>query len=314
MTTYIMYGGKGGVGKTTVAAATARHIADTGTETLVVSTDPAHSLGDVFDRDIDPTPTAIDDDGGGLYALEVDPTHRFAAEYADTVDDVLAEVRRLGVGVDRDALPDVDGGTVIRSSELAVVDLLARYQDRDDWKYVVFDTAPTGHTLQLLRLPSILDSAVGTVLDLKSRVDTVGRTLSGLVARERDGTADAGFDRGDIDDLRSVLDRAGSALRSRTRFRPIMEPEQLSLLETTRLIDRLEDNEIGTDVVIANKVLTDIDRDCDLCSRRHERQRTILAKARHRFEVPVVTIPLLADPNGSDALHAVAESLAAADR
>lgn len=309
MTTYIMYGGKGGVGKTTVAAATARHMAEQGAETLVVSTDPAHSLGDVFDRDLDSTPTRIDADRE-LFGLEVDPTQRFDAEYADTFEDLLAEARSLGLRVDSDDLPEVEGSDVIGSGELAVVDLLARYQEDDEWDYVVFDTAPTGHTLQLLRLPEILDSTVGTVLEIKSRIDTVTNAVTGLLSDDEDD----GLDEEEIDDLRSVVERAAAALQERTLFRPVMEAERLSMLETDRLLGHLDEYDVGADVVVANKVLTDVDEDCDLCTRRRDHQQSVLEEARSRFEVPIATVPLLAEPDGPETLATVSEALANYDR
>jgi len=309
MTTYIMYGGKGGVGKTTVSAATARHMAGMGAETLVVSTDPAHSLGDVFDRELDSTPTRIDE-SLELYGLEVDPTQRFDAEYADTFEDLLAEARSLGLRVDSEDLPEVEGSDVIGSGELAVVDLLARYQEQGDWDYVVFDTAPTGHTLQLLRLPEILDSTVGTVLEIKSRIDTVTNAVTGLLSDEEND----GLDEEEIDDLREVVERAATALQHNTRFRPVMEAEQLSMLETERLLGHLQEYDVGADIVVANKVLTDVDEDCDLCTRRRDHQQSVMDEARSRFEVPIASVPLLAEPDGPEALEAVSEALANYDR
>lgn len=303
MTEFVLYGGKGGVGKTTVSSATAYHMAQAGGRVLLVSTDPAHSVGDVFDADLGPEPTRVREDCE-LFALEVDPEHRFDEKYADAFDSLVSKAESLGVDVGE---MDVDSRGVVGGEEVVVIDLLSRYVD-SDWDYVVLDTAPTGHTLRLLKLPDVLDSTIGTAVRVKSRIDSVTDTVSGLL---RDGDDEEPADeRIDYDGVRQRLEDVERVLTDpeRTRFRVVMEPEELSLAETRRLVEQLEDYDIPLDSIVINKVLTDIDEDCSLCSTRRDQQQAVIREAESTLSAPLVKVPLLE----SVAVEGVADRLAKA--
>ena len=299
MTEFVLYGGKGGVGKTTVSSATALHMAQAGGRVLLVSTDPAHSVGDVFAAELGPEPTRVRDDCE-LFALEVDPEHRFDEKYADAFDSLVSRAESLGVDVSG---VDVDSRGVIGGEEVVVVDLLSRYVD-SEWDYVVLDTAPTGHTLRLLKLPEVLDSTLGTVGRVVSRVDSVTSRVSGLLG-DRDGEDDGdGEGNGENGEGEETIDYEGVEQRlrevesvltdpQRTRFRAVMEPEKLSLAETERLVAQLEDYDIPLDSVVINKVLTDIDEGCSLCSTRRDRQQQVIEDAERSLSYPLVEVPLL---------------------
>jgi len=303
----LLYGGKGGVGKTTCASASALARARRGDRTLVISTDPAHSLGDVFDAPVKTEPTPVCDDRP-LYAVEVDPETRLGEKYAETFDTLVGEIERLGVDLPTRA--DLDARSVVGSDELAAVDLFGRYAADDDWDRVVFDTAPTGHTLRLLRLPRVLDSTLGRAAEIKSRVDAVTSTVTGLFSGDDTERLAAV----DIDGTRNRIERVAETLHDpeRTQFRAVMEPERLSLRETERLLDRLREEDIPVDCVVANKVLEDIDGSCSLCSARRERQADVLSAATDRFDAPLVTVPLLEAP-ADERVRAVADRFATDD-
>lgn len=289
MTEFVLYGGKGGVGKTTISSATALHMAQAGGRVLLVSTDPAHSVGDVFDAELGPEPTRVREDCD-LFALEVDPEHRFDEKYADAFDSLVSRAESLGVDVGD---VDIDSRGVIGGEEVVVVDLLSRYVD-SEWDYVVLDTAPTGHTLRLLKLPEVLDSTLGTVGRVVSRVDSVTSRVSGLIG---DGDGEDGEDEEQIDyeSMEQRLREVETVLTDpeRTRFRAVMEPEELSLAETRRLTDQLEDYDIPLDSIVINKVLTDIDEDCSLCSARRDEQQDVIGEAERTLDRPLVRVPLL---------------------
>lgn len=307
MTEFILFGGKGGVGKTTCASATALSLARDGQKTLVVSTDPAHSISDVFGVNAGPTPTSVDEENP-LFAVEVDPEHRFNEHYADTFNSLVSEVENLGVDVDTSEFSDLDGG-VIGSDEAVVIDLFAEYEESNEWDFVVFDTAPTGHTLRMLRLPEVLDSTVGTVLNIKSQVGSVTSTVTGFLKdsdKDERGLSDI-----NVDSTRNKLQRVSDILQNpgQTQFFAVMEPEGLSLHETRRLLEQLETYEIPVGGVIANKVLTDIDKSCTLCSSRYDEQQEILSDAEDDLDVPLLTIPLHESPPTGDQLHDVANRI-----
>jgi len=141
---YVLYGGKGGVGKTTMAAATALASANEGTATLVVSTDPAHSLSDTLGVEVPARPAQVFDDRP-LWAVEIDP------------DDALSQAGMFGQdGGFAGGMDALLGGTAGDSAddaammpgadEAAAMQLLLEYMDDERFDRVVVDTAPTGHT------------------------------------------------------------------------------------------------------------------------------------------------------------------------
>jgi arsenite-transporting ATPase len=304
---YVLYGGKGGVGKTTMAAATALASARGGTPTLVVSTDPAHSLSDTLEADVPPEPVEIREQ---LYAAEIDPE-------AALSDGPFAGENPLAGMLGGDAANPL-GASMPGSDEAAAIRLLMEYLDDLRFDRVVVDTAPTGHTLRLLELPEMLDSMVGKLLTMRERM---GGMLGGLFGDD---------DEEGIDGLREFSDRVErlrELLRdpARTDFRVVMVPEELSVRESERLLDRLRAFGIPVGTVVVNRVMQDpaelgIDAalvapnhaDCAFCARRWEVQRGALAQSQEFFrEYEVRRVPLFAEEvRGEQLLEVVAACLA----
>src|SRR3954447_10755699 len=144
----ILYTGKGGVGKTSVAAATARRIAASGRRVVVLSTDPAHSLADVLDQPVGSGPTDV---GGGLFAQQVqaqDELERNWSQMQGWLGGMLTER-----GVDRIAADELSvppGG-----DELFSLLQIKAHWDSGEWDAIVVDCAPTGETLRLLSFPDV---------------------------------------------------------------------------------------------------------------------------------------------------------------
>jgi arsenite-transporting ATPase len=312
MTRYVLYGGKGGVGKTTCAAATARRLADEGKETLVVSTDPAHSLSDSFDAPVSSEPTEIDI---GLWAVEVDPEEAME-EYRDAFEDVpqkLASGVGAGLGLDSEEVSEGMGGLfddamdAPGSNEAAAMYKFMEYMESDRWDYVVFDTAPTGHTLKLLRLPEVMDSMVGRLFRIRSQIQGVFGSLAGVF----------GEDDGEEDDRLETLKQRVESVREKlvdpeqTEFRVVLIPERMAVLETERLIDRLSRFDIPVRTVVINKVIEDVNEDCEFCQDRWEVQRKNLEVAQDKFQdLEVVRLPLMSEEvRGTEALEQVGERL-----
>ena len=204
---YTFFSGKGGVGKTTLAAATAVRTAEAGKRTLIVSTDPASNLADVFERLIGPRATEI---APNLFALEIDPDSA-TKEYGERA---LAPLRTV---LPPDAMKVLE--EQFRSActvEIASFDRFTDFLEGTEFDHVVFDTAPTGHTLRLLELPvdwsrHIEESARGT-----------GQTCIGPVAS--------------LQEAKSKYDRAISVLRDpgKTEFTLVCRPERTSVDELLR--------------------------------------------------------------------------------
>lgn len=309
MTEFVMFGGKGGVGKTTCASSTALSLAKDENETLVVSTDPAHSITDVFEKEIKSDPTKIRSDVP-LYAAEVDPQHRFEENYEETAEALINEASNIGVDIDTEQFEGLDGG-VIGSDEAAVIDLFNEYNNSDKWDYVVFDTAPTGHTLRMLKLPELLEGVFGTALNIKSTYEDVKGTVTSVIPGGSEEETEKDLEDVDVEETKNKLQVVSDLLQdpSKTQFFGVMEAEELSLLETNRLIRDLESYEIPVGGVFINKVLDDIDEDCSLCSSRYENQQEVIEDAESDIDYPLLQIPLQEDPPRGSDLDDIAERI-----
>jgi arsenite-transporting ATPase len=264
---YVFYGGKGGVGKTTCAAATGLALADRGERTLVVSTDPAHSLADAYGLDPGEGRRQVAED---LWMVEVGPA---AGErtYEAVLSTLAAELRSAGIRLDDDEIEQLfAAGVAPGSDELAALELLAGTLD-DDVDRVVVDTAPTGHTLRLLDLPDVLRETLAATDSLRGQVSRlVDRTRSAVF-----GPAYYAFGRGgdDEDSLSALADRVASVRdlvydSERAEFRVVTTPEPMAVAETRRFVEELEDDGVPVETVVVNRILRDADADCDRCRAR----------------------------------------------
>ena len=324
---YILYGGKGGVGKTTMAAATALASARDGTATLVVSTDPAHSLSDTLETEIPDEPARISEEIP-LYAAEIDPE---AAVQDDRFDDALGG--GLGDSPFGDMMGGGSGGAEVMdegpsqaempgSDETAAIRLLLEFFEDSRFDRIVVDTAPTGHTLRLLELPEMLDSMAGRMLRMRER-------LGGMLGSLGGDDSDAGS--GGLSTFAERIERLRERLRDpdRTDFRVVMVPEELSVRESERLLERLDEFDIPVGTVVVNRVMQDPKEvadlegefvapnhtDCSFCERRWQIQQRALARAQDVFRGHrVLRVPLLAEEvRGERLLRVVAACLVESD-
>ena len=328
---YVLYGGKGGVGKTTMAAATALASARDGTATLVVSTDPAHSLSDTLETDIPAEPTQIREDMP-LYAAEIDPEAALEdgpfAEDGGGLGGAGGALGGLGgmLGDAGDEMVDPLGGSMPGADEAAAIRLLIRYTDDPRFDRVVVDTAPTGHTLRLLELPDVMDSMVGKVLSLRERMSGMMDGLTDMIGGDGDIDPEEGLD--DLRVLSDRIERLRSVLQdpTQTDFRVVMVPEELSVLESERLLERLDEFDVPVGTVVVNRVMQDLTDvadveadwfvspsldDCEFCQRRWSVQRDALSRSQELFRGhDVRRVPLFADEvRGERALRVVAACL-----
>jgi len=342
---YVLYGGKGGVGKTTCAAATALASARDGTPTLVLSTDPAHSLSDTLETDIPGEPTRIRE-ADPLWAAEIDPEAATGGPFAADGEPAAPGDQAggdgpgaaggttgagdMGLGGMGELLGGgehpLSGGAMPGADEAAAVQLLLEYLDDPRFDRVVVDTAPTGHTLRLLELPEVMDSMVGRLLAFRETLSGMAGSLGGLFGGGDDADVEAGVD--DLRELSAKIERLRDALQdpSRTDFRVVLVPEEMSVVESERLLDRLGEFAIPVDTLVVNRVSEDLagvagfDEDwfvapdtehCEFCRRRWEVQRSALERAQPLFRGrDVKRVPLFAEPvHGETMLGVVAACL-----
>ncbi|MEZ3164768.1 TRC40/GET3/ArsA family transport-energizing ATPase [Halorubrum sp. RMP-47] len=335
---YVLYGGKGGVGKTTMAAATGLASAAGGVRTLVVSTDPAHSLSDTYETEIPAEPARIREDVP-LYAAEIDPDAAVDEGMFGADGDPLGGLGEMGDamgGMGGDGAADGEeglggllGGTMPGADEAAAMRQLLEYLDDPRFDRVVVDTAPTGHTLRLLQLPEIMDSMLGRVMKLRQRFSGMMDGIKGMFG----GGDDDPDPSADLEELRERIERLRAVLRdpAKTDFRVVMIPEEMSVVESERLVARLDEFGIPVNTLVVNRVMegvgdvtgedgAGIDPDwvvepnpdtCEFCARRWEVQQNALREATDLFRArEVKRVPLLANEvRGEAALRVVAACL-----
>lgn len=306
----LFFGGKGGVGKTTVTAAFGLLSARQGFRTLVVSTDPAPSTSDILQQQLTSEPLLLREN---LWAMEINPAtevDRYIAEVQRNVEDstpprLAAEVRRQ-IDIAR-----VSPG----AEEAALFERLARLLEEEavGFDRILFDTAPTGHTLHLLSLPETMTVWVSGLISRRQKYNALGRMwrkVAGAAAGDELPREDRVLTA--LTDRRKRFERARSVLIDvrQTAFTFVLTPERLPILETGRALDVLKRYRIPVGAVIANRTIP-ADADGEFMAHRRERESHYLAMIDEQFaEFTPYRIPLLStDVVGFDALSRVIETL-----
>jgi len=250
----LFLGGKGGVGKTTTASAVAVGQAQAGRRVLVVSTDPAHNLGHLWQREVGDSAVSLWRGAGSLDGLEIDPrrtTDAHLAQVGSTLRRLMPE--HLAKEVDRhlDLARDAPG-----THEAAVLERIAEAVETGlaDYDLVVFDTAPSGHTARLMALPEMMSAWTEGLLRRRDRADRFTGALSGLGVRDPKAERDSEIRRTLLrrrerfERLRSVLTDRGT-----TSFLLVLAAERLPVLETVELARTLRTLGVPVGGLIVNK-------------------------------------------------------------
>ncbi len=241
----ILFTGKGGVGKTTAAAGTATAAARAGHRTLVMSTDPAHSLADAFGVPIGGEPTPVAD---GLFVQQVDAQRRFEQSWAEIQGYLLSVLDAAGVDpITAEELTVLPGAEEV----LALLELRG-HATSGDWDVVVVDCAPTAETLRLLALPEALGWYMDRLFPMQRRMV---RALKPVLARAAgvpmpDDAAFGAFERlhRDLEQVREILTGKQASVRL------VLTPESVVVAEARRSYTMLSLFGYQVDGVIANRV------------------------------------------------------------
>ena len=244
-TRILLFTGKGGVGKTTCAAATAQRAAEQGKKTLILSSDPAHSLADALDRELGPEAQEVQD---GLFAQEVDLYYSMKKYWGHMRELMLTVFRWQGVdqiaAEEMAALPGMNEGSVLLWLEQALRE--------EDYDLIVVDSAPTGETLTLLTLPQVTQWWLAKAFPFqKLAVKSLGfgvRKTTGI-------PLDKGYE--ELEVIFEKLERVQEVLAttSTTSIRLVMNPEKMVIEEARRAYTYLQLYGYGVDSVVVNRVL-----------------------------------------------------------
>ena len=265
---YYMVGGKGGVGKTSLSSSLAVKFATAGHHTLLVSTDPAHSLSDSLAQDVTGgLPVAVEGTDGMLYAMEVDPDQAKAefaafAKQADVSAGAKDFMSSVGLGGLADQLGDLKLGELLDTpppgldEAIAIAKVVQFIKDEKYAKFtrIVFDTAPTGHTLRLLSLPDFLDASIGKIVRLRQKLTSAGDAVKSLF-----GVADEAQDEAvvKLERLKAQLQEVKDLFRNEdtTEFVIVTIPTVLGISESGRLLAELRKESVPARRLVVNQII-----------------------------------------------------------
>ena len=253
LTKYLFFTGKGGVGKTSIACATAVGLADKGKKILLISTDPASNLQDVFNQSLNGHSSEITEIPG-LTVVNLDP-EQAAAEYRERV---IAPFRgKLPESVIQNMEEQLSGSCTVEIAAFnEFSDFITDAQKQLEFDHIIFDTAPTGHTLRMLQLPS----AWSTFISESTHGASCLGQLSGLEERKE------------------IYKKAVETLSDTgtTRLMLVSRPEIAPLKEAARSSHELQLLGIKNQILIINGVLKQLDKNDSVSSQLHERQQKAL--------------------------------------
>lgn len=272
-TEFYFFSGKGGVGKTSMACATALRLSGK-RKVLLISTDPAHSISDSFGVKIGGRVKEI---RKNLFAVEIDPRLSME-EYKEKLMPLLPNpdfFKSLGLDMmDMVSTPGVD--------EIAAFDKFLQYMNSREYDVIIFDTAPMGHTLRLLSFPDVLESYIGKLIMLRARFES----LTGIVKRllpfgeepeRRINTKQA------MEEIKKRIQEAKKLLASRqTSYNMVMIPEEMSIIESERAVRVIRQYNIRMGKIIVNRIIPE-NPGCKFCNSKRKQQMERIREIKKRF-------------------------------
>jgi arsenite-transporting ATPase len=243
---FILFGGKGGVGKTTMAAATAMELAKE-KKVLIFTTDPAPSLTDIFGQPIGNQPTPIDG-MHNLFAMEINSKtvmQEFRVKYARDILEILQQ----GTPLSNKETEEMFSLDIPGIDELMGLMKIAEFMGCADYQAYIVDTAPTGHTLRLLTMSDLLDNWIKFLASLRWKYHTIARAFAGTKRMDR---ADK-F----LMEMKKGVKKVKALLQSpeRTEFVAVTIPEKMAISETEDLIKNLDHMRLASRHIIINNII-----------------------------------------------------------
>ena len=275
----ILFGGKGGVGKTTCASSTALYLAKD-FKTLILSTDPAHSLADSLGQKLGDQPKEIKAIKN-LSALEVN-AEKALSKFKTEHEDEIKKIVYTGTNLDAEDIDSAFALPIPGMDEVMGFKTMVDLIDETTFDKYIVDTAPTGHALRLLTSPKLLDEWIKMMAKMRWKYRYVVETFAGK------------YDPDEGDDflltMKKTVKKIESLLRDRSRceFIAVMTPEDMAILETERLINSLAKYGIKVRQLVINNVLRS--DGCKFCREKRKEQDKYINQIRMKFNGLITTI------------------------
>lgn len=275
---FILFGGKGGVGKTTMAAATAIELART-QKTLIFTTDPSPSLADSFGQAIGNEPTAVSG-VTGLYAMEID-AKKVLKEFKEEYGSEIVEILQQGTYLADEEVEELFQLDIPGIDEVMGFKKILDFMENSDFQVYLVDTAPTGHTLRLLMLPELLDKWVKFLAALRWKYHIV---TSQLTRKGRTTRADTS-----ILQLKQTVKRVKALLENarRTEFVVVTIAEKMAVCETEDLVKSLKQMRIPSRNMIINNIFPQ--EECEFIKQRRAYQEQYIRLVKEKFNTHTIT-------------------------
>ena len=265
---FILVGGKGGVGKTTTASSIAIAMAKRGKKVLVFSADPVHALPDTLNREIGDCVKAVKGIKN-LFALQLNP-ERLLQEYIQKHREVLMKIAEEGTYFDRRDIEQFLTLSLPGLDELMAIMKIMDLQKEHEFDHYILDTAPTGHTIRLLQLPSAMENWLRVLSKMKQKSTYIKSVLVGRYVKDE---ADRFLEEENarVKALQRLLTD-----EKRTQFIPVTIPEAMALEETQDLLETLKTSGIHVKNIVINNVIPPTN--CKTCSTRRREQLKYIKK------------------------------------
>ncbi len=296
----VIFGGKGGVGKTSCAIATALALSEK-FKTLLISTDPAHSVSDCLEQEI------------GFKVVKVDGTDNLSAieVVADEALSVFkaahhSELKKLLVtstSFDNEDIDDMLTLSIPGIDEIMSFKTIIDFIDEGEYEKYVVDTAPTGHALRLISSPKLLDAWIKVAAKMRWKYRYMITSFSGSYKQDEVDTF--------LLSLKRTVKRIENILKDETKceFIPVCIPEAMAIMETVRLLADLRKSQINARQIIVNNVM--VSDDCGFCKRRKAGQEKYIQQISEIFDnLNRAEVPVFAEEiKGKEALERLKRNL-----
>jgi len=291
----ILFGGKGGVGKTTCAACTGLYLAKNKKNTLLISTDPAHSLSDSLGLEIGSDIKRIK--GDGLSALEIS-AEKALSDFKIKYQEELKRLFDTSTYLDKEDIDSILALPIPGIDEVMGFKTITDLIEKGEFDKYVVDTAPTGHALRLLTLPRLLDEWIKVLAKMRWKYRYMVASFAGEYRPDRADDF--------LMDMKKTVKKIEGLLKDEDRceFIVVTIPEDMAVKETERMVKSLNQYQMKVRQMIINNVIPEQSL-CPFCQARRESQNKYLGKIADRFgDLKITTVPLQPhEVRGLDALE-----------